>query len=183
MSSAQSGGSGTRPSVSAEEVRIPSLDKVRHFSPEEVQINKSKVLGKGVFGKCFSAYVGSQNACVKIIRKVSSFEASFAVEAHLLSQCCHANIPFLFGVMTSKAGYKCLLMSFHGINEIPYSLHYVITKESELLTSTAWKKVVVGIVRGLLYLHTHKNGPILHNDLKNDNVVWAETHLNVLSLL
>lgn len=171
ISESYSNNSATRPSVSAEEGELPSLDNVRHFSPEEVHIDKSKVLGKGVFGKCFSACVGSQNACVKIIRKGSQFEASFAVEAHLLSQCCHTNIPFLFGVMTSNAGYKCLLMSFHGINEISYTLHNVITKNPELLTSSAWKKVVVGIVRGLLYLHTHKNGPILHNDLKNDNIV------------
>ena len=140
-------------------------------------------LEKAVFRKCFSAYVGSQNACAKVIRKGSSFGASFAVEAHILSHCCHRNIPLLFGVMTSNAGYKCLLMSFHNVSGISYSVHYVITKNSGLLTSTAWKNVVVGIVRGLLYLHTHKNGPILHNDIKMTMLFWEETHLNVLSLV
>lgn len=30
---------------------------------------------------------------------------------------------------------------------------------------------MLGIARGLLYLHNHRNGVILHNDLKCDNVV------------
>lgn len=111
-------GSATRPSVPAEQVVPPSLHKVRHFSPTEVYVGKSKVLGKGVFGKCYFGSVGSQSACIKVIRKGAQFEASFATEANLLSQCCHSNIPLLFGVMTTYAGYKCLLMSFHGVDDV-----------------------------------------------------------------
>ena len=115
--------------------------------------------------------VGPLIACIKVIRKGSQFDASFANEAHILSQCCNTYIPILFGVMTTAAGYKCLLMSFHGIDGVSYSVHSLITKEKEGLTAVAWKKVIVGIAKGLLYLHSHRQGAILHNDLKNDNVV------------
>ena len=168
-------GSATRPSVPIEQVALPSIESVRHFHPAEVYIDKSKVLGQGVFGKCFFGSVGAQTACIKVIRKSSQFEASFANEVHILSQCCNTNIPLLFGVMTTTAGYKCLLMSFHGIDGVSYTVHLLITKERESITAATWKKVIVGIAKGLLYLHSHKHGPILHNDLKNDNVVVGKS--------
>ena len=168
-------GSATRLSVPAEQVALPSLHNVRHFHHAEVCIDKTKVLGQGVFGKCFLGSVGPLSACVKVIRKGSLFDASFANEAHMLSQCCNVYIPLLFGVMTTTAGYKCLLMSFRGIDGVSYSVHSLITKETERLTAAAWKKVIVGIAKGLLYLHSHRQGAILHNDLKNDNVVVGKS--------
>ena len=39
------------------------------------------------------------------------------------------------------------------------------------MTASAWKKVIVGMAKGLLYLHTHRQGASLYNGFKNDNVV------------
>ena len=167
-------GCATRLSVPTEQVPVPSvrsLDNVRCFEQGEIFINKGKVLGKGVFGKSYFGSVGRQSACAKALRKGPQFEASFTNEVYILSQCCHPNIPLLFGIMTTSAGYKCLLMSFHGIDGVSYSVHSLLTKEKEYLTAAAWKKVIVGIAKGLRYLHSHDKGAILHNDLKNDNVV------------
>ena len=73
--------------------------------------------------------------------------------------------------MTNSAGYKCLLMSFHGIEGVSYSVHSLPTKEKEQLTAAAWKKVTVGMAKGLQCLHSHDKGAILHNDLRYDNVI------------
>lgn len=74
--------------------------------------------------------------------------------------------------MTTCAGYKCLLMSFHGISGVSYSVHSLLAKEADhQLVTVAWKKVIVGSAKGLQYLHSHDKGPILHNDLKSDNIV------------
>ena len=165
----------TRPSVPYQQVSsIRALTGVREFSQGDILVDKSKVLGKGVFGKCYFGSVGPQSACIKIVRKGPQFEASFTNEVYVLSQCCHPNIPLLFGIMTTSAGYQCLLMSFHGIDGVSYSIHSLLTKKKEhsLMTLVInWKKVVVGIAKGLKYLHSHRKGAILHNDLKNDNVV------------
>ena len=139
------------------------MDNVRHFHHTEVCIDTTKVLGQGVFGKCFFGSVGPLNACIKVhsLMRLLQFDASFA-------------IPLLFGVMTTAAGYKCLLTSFHGIDGVSYLVHSLITKEKGL-TAAAWKKVIVGIAKGLLYLHSHRQGAILHNDLKNDDVVVSKS--------
>ena len=62
-------------------------------------------------------------------------------------------------------------MSFHGINGVSYSVHFLLTNEKEQMTTAAWKKVIAGTAKGLQYLHSHEKGAILHNDLKNDNIV------------
>ena len=49
------------------------------------------------------------------MRKGQQYEVAFTNEVYMLSQCCHPNIPLLFGIMSTGAGYKCLVMSFHGI--------------------------------------------------------------------
>ena len=61
-------------------------------------------------------------------------------------------------------------MSIHRINGISYSVHFLLTNRKGDMTTAAWK-VVVGTAKGLQYLHCHEKGAILHNDLKNDNVV------------
>ena len=171
----------TRPSVPCEQVHVNSirdLSTVRRFNQEDVFIDKGKVLGKGVFGKCYLGSVGPQSACIKVLRKGPDFEASFTNEAYILSQCCHPNIPLLFGIMTTSGGYNCLLLSFHGIDGVSYSLHALLNKEKErsfMSFGVEWKKVVLGIAKGLKYLHNHQKEAILHNDLKNDNVVVDKT--------
>ena len=167
-------GPATRPSLPIEHIPVlpvKALDKVRRFDQGEICIDKQNILGKGVFGKCYLGSVGPLQACVKVLRKGQQYEASFINEVNVLSQCCHPNIPLLFGTMTTCAGYKCLLMSFHGISGVSYSVHSLLAKEADHLVTVAWKKVIVGSAKGLRYLHNHDKGPILHNDLKSDNIV------------
>ena len=154
---------------------VAAFANVRRFDHEEVCIDKQNVFGKGVFGKCYLGSVGPLQACVKVLRKGQQYEASFINEVNVLSQCCHPNIPLLFGIMTTSAGYKCLLMSFHGINGISYSVHSLLAKEADQLVTVAWKKVIVGSAKGLKHLHSHGKGPILHNDLKSDNIVVSNS--------
>ena len=98
---------------------------------EEVFIIKSKVLGRGVFGKCYLAYAGPQPVCIKVLRKDPLYSSSYNNEAYVLSQCCHRNISFLFGLLTTSSGYKCLLMTFHGIDGKSCSIHSLLNEDVE----------------------------------------------------
>ena len=164
-------GRATRPSVTRRaEIPISALNNIRRFHEEEVLIDKTKVLGRGVFGKCYHGYAGPQSVCVKVLRKDPLYNSSYNNEAYMLSQCCQRNISFLVGLLTTSSGYKCLLTAFHGIDGNSYTVHSLLDKD-DTLRFLCWKNVILGIARGLLYLHNHRNGVILHNDLKCDNVV------------
>ena len=70
--------SATRPSLPYQQVpSIRALTGVCEFSQGDIFVDKSKVLGKEVFGKCNFGSVGPQSACIKIVRKGPWFEASF----------------------------------------------------------------------------------------------------------
>ena len=63
-------------------------------------------------------------------------------------------------------------MNFHGIDGNSYTIHSVLNEECHAtLKCLCWKNVLLGIARGLMYLHNHRNGVILHNDIKSDNIV------------
>lgn len=116
--------------------------------------------------------IGPQKACIKVIRKDPLYKLSFTTEAFMLSHCCHPNIPLLFGIFSTSSGYDCLIMSIHTLNGASYNIQSLLdAKSKEIIKDISWSKVLLGIVKGLEYLHSHCKGSILHNDLKCDNVV------------
>ena len=108
--------------------------------------------------------------CIKAFRK--RFNSALGIEAHLLSKCCHENLPWLYGVVTDNS-LKLIVMSFHGNDGRSMSLHHLLhlqsqSQSSPTLSSEQAKTVVLGLISGLKYLH---NKSILHNDVKSDNIV------------
>ena len=153
------------------------LTNVRYFSKGDFSVIHSKVLGHGVFGKCFLGSIGSQQACIKMFRPGQVYQSSMKNEAFMLSQCCHPNIPLLFG-MCFASEFNALALSYHGMNGISCSIHSLVcTKNASkltpgsALTSDEWKGVILGSMEGLSYLHHHPKDAVLHNDLKEDNIV------------
>ena len=116
--------------------------------------------------------IGPQKACIKVIRKDPWYKASFTNEANILSHCCHPNVLLLFGIFSTSNGYDCLVISIHTLNGTPYNIQSLLEEKSkEFMKEVCWRKILLGIVKGLEYLHSHCKGSILHNDLKCDNIV------------
>lgn len=80
------------------------------FQEPEVIIDKTNILGEGVFGKCYLPTIGPQKACIKVVRKNPLYDKSFVNEAHILSFCCNRNVTFLFDNMSMSRGYNCLIL-------------------------------------------------------------------------
>ena len=153
--------------VTTDQDRLDS--KIRLFSKKEVCIQYDNVLGCGVFGKCFFGYVGPVEACFKV-SKGKAFDNYFFREANILLGCCHCNVSYLLGVCL-EGSCKILVLSYHGANRQSYNLHSVLIsrRKSEIPSiEWDWKSILFGIINGLCYIHA-KN--ILHNDIKEDNVV------------
>lgn len=147
-----------------------SLDKIRTIRRADLCISE-RCIGKGVFGKCYIGKLGHIDVCVKAFRK--HFESALNVEAHLLSQCCHKNLPWLYGVVMEDRSLKVIVMSFHGNDGSAVSLHHILCSQSQSHSSATLlprqaKTVVLGLVSALKYLHDKS---IIHNDIKSDNVV------------
>ena len=143
---------------------------IRTFSLAD--IHKQHILGRGTFAKCFFGCLGPINVCIKEMRVSSHSVALMIKEANIMIQCCHPNISFLYGVCEHQRR-NMLILSFHGVDTQSYSLHSILWSKKEHhnkleVSDLQWKSVLVGVISAIDHLH-HLN--ILHNDIKEDNVV------------
>lgn len=150
-----------------------TIDHVRHFSQQEFCIKKHYVLGRGAFGKCFVGTLGPLEICIKVIKKAPVYDASFLRETSILSKCCHPNLPFLYGIC-NDGKHNMIILSLHTINTQSYTIHSILCETKKCIkldiSTVQWKKILFGIISGILYLHD-KAIQILHNDIKEDNII------------
>ena len=100
-----------------------TLAGVRQFSRPEINVVKSSVLGKGRFGKCVLGYLGPLKVCIKVCKQDN--EDYFNREVQMLLQCCHSNLPMLYGVCTNVP--KMIIMSLHEFGrDTALSLHAAV---------------------------------------------------------
>ena len=154
----------------------------RHLSKLDIVIDKSNVLGRGAFGKCFVAKVGHREVCAKVFRKESLYTVTFPIESTLLGKCCHPNLPWLYGIY-SDGPQKVIVMSLHTYQGTPITLHKLLCDNcatSYNFDANVWNKLLLGIAQGVQYLH---NLGILHNDIKGDNVLVESSVFGASSIL
>lgn len=103
---------------------------------------KNSILGRGAFGKCFMGYLGPVKVCIKVSRPGKEYEAYFPREASFLSQCCHRNLPFLYGI--SDSTYKIIIISFHGYRGKSCSIYMALSGKADFfpeLSDSDWKVI------------------------------------------
>lgn len=174
------GVSSGRPVASTADYDITGF---RHLSKLDIDIDKSNVLGRGTFGKCFLARLGHREVCAKVFRNEPVYTATFPIETALLGKCCHENLPWLYGVY-SDGRLKVIVMSLHMYQGTPTTVHKLLCDAGCAVPFnfdiSIWNKLLLGILRGVQYLH---NLGILHNDIKGDNVLVQNSVLGTSSIL
>ncbi|KAL4072956.1 kinase-like domain-containing protein [Scleroderma yunnanense] len=83
-------------------------------------------------------------------------------EVHVWSKLRHENIIVLLGVVTDFDFTLSMVIEWM---EMGNAHHYVQDRTNDP------RPLILGIARGLAYLHSHKPGPVFHGDLKGDNVL------------
>ena len=157
----------TRPS---EGVVVHPLEKVRKILRAEIHVSKG-CIGRGVFGKCYIGRLSHIQVCIKAFRK--GFEQAFPSEAHILSQCSHENLPWIYGIIEEEGIPRSIVMSFHGKDGNATSLHHALSAQQAIaLSPDQGKSIIIGVLSALKYLH---GKDILHNDIKSDNIVIEYT--------
>eukprot|EP00002_Diphylleia_rotans_P010888 TRINITY_DN2153_c0_g1_i8.p1 TRINITY_DN2153_c0_g1~~TRINITY_DN2153_c0_g1_i8.p1 ORF type:complete len:301 (+),score=73.11 TRINITY_DN2153_c0_g1_i8:930-1832(+) len=133
----------------------------------EVSFSQLKPIGSGAFGLVYRVELSMGVVAVKVpksnFKQASKEYNDMLSEAEFLSKLRHTNITLLLGYGNHPSGSIIFLMEF-----ADSSLADVL--KSGPLQPDLLLEYAHGIVRGLLYLHTH-SPPISHRDLKPENVL------------
>lgn len=152
--------------IAAQEQKIFSFQTLvsatKNFHPD----NK---LGQGGYGPVFKGKLedGRDIAVKKLSQSSTQGKKEFTNEAKLLARVQHRNVVNLLGF----CGYPEKLLVYE----------YVVHESLDKLLFTSgnrvvldWKRrynIIIGVARGLLYLHEDSHDRIIHRDIKASNIL------------
>ncbi|KAJ4715252.1 putative Receptor-like protein kinase 1 [Melia azedarach] len=130
-------------------------------------------LGKGSFGAVYKGnlYKGEKLVAVKRLEKmVTEGEKEFRAEMHVIGRTHHKNLVRLLGYCAEDS--KRLLVYEYMSNG---SLADVLFRGSE--RPPDWNeraRIALDVAKGILYLHDECEAPIIHCDIKPQNILMDE---------
>ncbi|KAJ4828221.1 hypothetical protein Tsubulata_713111 [Turnera subulata] len=148
---------------------LPSID-VNAIISATKNFSLDNKLGQGGFGSVYKGQLASgQEIAVKRLSKTSrQGTEEFKNEVKLMSKLQHKNLVRLYGCCVHREE-KMLVYEFLPNRSLDFFI-FDRTRRSLL----DWKKrfeIIMGIARGLLYLHQDSRLKIIHRDLKPSNVL------------
>lgn len=156
---------------------VPQLKGVKCFTFEEVKkhtnnFSESNYIGSGGYGKVYKGTLpDGQLIAIKRAEQASKQGAhEFKTEIEILSRFHHKNVVSLLG-FCFRQGEQMLVYEY-----IPNgSLKESLSGKSGIKLD--WKRrfrIALGAARGLQYLHDHVDPPIIHRDIKSNNILLDE---------
>ncbi|XP_048851327.1 mitogen-activated protein kinase kinase kinase 11-like isoform X2 [Brienomyrus brachyistius] len=147
----------------------------KDLEPEEVdfaELSLEEVIGVGGFGKVYRGTWRGELVAVKAARQdpdedISVTSHNVRREARLFAMLTHPNIITLKGVCLQEPN-MCLIMEYAAGGPLSRALAGRRIPPHILVN---W---AVQIARGMLYLHSGAIVPLIHRDLKSNNVLLAQ---------
>ncbi|KAG8056714.1 hypothetical protein GUJ93_ZPchr0002g26508 [Zizania palustris] len=149
--------------------------------------SEKQKLGQGGFGPVYRGRLedGREVAVKRLGAGSRQGAREFKNEATLLSRVQHRNVVNLIGYCAHGADDKLLVYEYvpnESLDKIlfssssPATSHSGSRSDGERLrrSELTWPRrheVVVGVARGLLYLHEDAHTPIIHRDIKASNIL------------
>ncbi|XP_058480228.1 mitogen-activated protein kinase kinase kinase 11 [Solea solea] len=148
---------------------------VGDFDPEQVdfrELSLEEVIGVGGFGKVYRGTWRGGLVAVKAARQdpdedISVTAQNVRQEARLFSMLQHPNIITLKGVCLQEPNL-CLIMEYASGGPLSRALAGRRIPPHVLVN---W---AVQIAKGMLYLHNEAIVPVIHRDLKSNNILLAQ---------
>ncbi|KAG5853241.1 hypothetical protein ANANG_G00070990 [Anguilla anguilla] len=148
---------------------------VGEFEPEAVdftELSLEEVIGVGGFGKVYRGTWRGGLVAVKAARQdpdedISVTAQNVRQEARLFAMLTHPNIIALKGVCLQEPNL-CLIMEYASGGPLSRALAGRRIPPHILVN---W---AVQIARGMLYLHSEAIVPVIHRDLKSNNILLAQ---------
>lgn len=156
---------------------IPQIKEARWYSFEDMQritndFSETNEIGRGGYGKVYRGTIPSgQVVAIKRAQQGSLQGAlEFKTEIELLSRVHHKNIVNLVGFCFDKGEQMLIYEYVKG-----GTLSTIIS--GKLGVKLDWKErlnVALGAARGIAYLHDFADPPIIHRDIKSNNILLDE---------
>ncbi|KAL1807406.1 G-type lectin S-receptor-like serine/threonine-protein kinase At4g27290 isoform X1 [Daucus carota subsp. sativus] len=155
--------------IESEDLELPLVDfqiianATDNFSPD-------KKLGEGGFGPVYKGLLkNGQEIAVKRLSKNSDQGLDeFINEVSCIAKLQHRNLVTLLGCCTEK-GERILIYEYMANKSLDAFIF-----DEEIGKSVDWPErynIIIGIARGLLYLHQDSKLRIIHRDLKASNIL------------
>ncbi|XP_047324934.1 leucine-rich repeat receptor protein kinase HPCA1-like [Impatiens glandulifera] len=156
---------------------IPQLKGARAFSFGEVKkytnnFSKANDIGSGGYGIVYKGTLPNGHLlAIKRAQKGSMQGAvEFKSEIELLSRVHHKNVVGLVGFCFDQ-GEQMLVYEYIPNGTLKESL---LGKSGIMLDWSRRLRIALGAARGLHYLHELANPPIIHRDIKSNNILLDE---------
>ncbi|KAI3805280.1 hypothetical protein L1987_27511 [Smallanthus sonchifolius] len=156
---------------------VPQLKGARSFTFEELQkytnsFSEINNIGKGGYGMVYKGCLpnGQLIAIKRAQRGSAQGGLEFKTEIELLSRVHHKNVVGLIGFCFDQ-GEQMLVYEYIVNGTLKDSLS---GRSGIRLDWMRRIKIALGTARGLQYLHDHADPPIIHRDVKTNNILLDE---------
>ncbi|XP_062547902.1 serine/threonine-protein kinase pelle-like [Armigeres subalbatus] len=139
----------------------------------------SNELGKGGFGVVYKGYFKQTYVAIKKIKGITTESARTELRQSLnelkyLNACRHDNVVSLLGYSLDY-GEPCLVYQYMPGGSLDVKL-FPKSSAIPVLTIEDRIKVAKGTARGLQYLHTFAQKPVIHGDIKPGNILLGSNN-------
>jgi interleukin-1 receptor-associated kinase 4 len=133
---------------------------------DEVDTNQGgKKIGEGAFGAVFRATLDDgRDIAIKLLK--GDFDKQFLNEIHIMKDFIHENLLQLIAVSTDGPS-MCLVSAYMPRG----SLNSFLSQHGDNFNAEQRISVAIGTARGLSHLHSFLDHPVVHRDVKSDNIL------------
>ncbi|KAK1368529.1 Receptor-like serine/threonine-protein kinase [Heracleum sosnowskyi] len=155
--------------IQSEDWELPLVDFKRIVNATD-NFSQDNKLGEGGFGPVYKGMLtdGQEIAVKRLSKNSGQGLDEFINEVSCIAQLQHRNLVTLLGCCTEK-GERILIYEYLANKSLDSFIF-----DDEIGNSIDWLeryKIIIGIARGLLYLHQDSKLRIIHRDLKASNIL------------